>query len=121
MTSLMCTGIKAESKESNAGCHCSVKSQHLLCCRSHQASEDSEGHGSQQEQHQNQIQGAPDKLHALGVLSLWRQVSIMFSGFGCSRSVQRLYERRRRLFSFLHLIHVIIIQIQDVLQQKKCD
>lgn len=58
---------------------CCIKAQdsHESCVRifvlcSHQASENGEGHGSQQEQHQDQIQGAPDQLHALSMLSLWR-------------------------------------------------
>lgn len=56
----------------------------FFCLCSHQASEDSEGHGGQQEQHQNQILGTPDQFHALGVLSLWRQVRLVFSGFSWS-------------------------------------
>lgn len=49
----------------------------IITITSHQASEDSEGHGSQEEQHQDQIQGAPDQLHALNMLGLWGQPAQM--------------------------------------------
>lgn len=45
----------------------------------HQASDGSEGHGSDQKHHQDQICGTPDQLHALSLLGLWGEDNTMWS------------------------------------------